>query len=35
MLFSLLDKIKDHKISLADAKNDQTEFKSNLWELKK
>ena len=33
--FSLLDKVKDDKISLADAKNDQVEFKSNLTEVKK
>ena len=33
--FSLLDKIRDGKTSLADAKNDQAEFKSNLDEMKK
>ena len=33
--FSLLDKIRDGKMSLADAKNDQAEFKSNLNEIKK
>ena len=33
--FSFLDKIRDGKKSLTDAKNDQTEFKSNLRELKK
>ena len=33
--FSLLHKIRDGKISLADAKNDQAEFKSNLNEIKK
>ena len=33
--FSLLDKIRDGKISLADAKNDQEKFKSNLNEIKK
>ena len=33
--FILLDKIRDGKISLADAKNYQTEFKSNLSEIKK
>ena len=33
--FSLLDKIRGGKISLADAKNDQAEFKSNLNEIKK
>ena len=32
--FSLLDKIWDGKISLADAKNDQAELKSNLNEIK-
>ena len=32
---SLLDKIRDAKISLADAKNDQKKFKSNLNEIKK
>ena len=32
---SLLDKIRDAKISLADAKNDQEKFKSNLNEMKK
>ena len=31
---SLLDKIRDGKISLADAKNNQAEFKSNLSEIK-
>ena len=31
--FSLLDKIRDGKISLADAKNDQAEVKSNLSEI--
>ena len=33
--FSLLDKMRDFKISLADGKNDQAEFKSNLNEIKK
>ena len=34
--FSLVDKKRDYKISLADAKkNDQAEFKSNLSEIKK
>ena len=33
--FSLLDKIRDGKISLADAKNDPEEFKSNLNEIEK
>ena len=33
--FSLLDKITDGKTSLADAKNGQAEFKSNLDEMKK
>ena len=33
--FSLLDKIRDGKISLAYAKNDPAEFKSNLNEIKK
>ena len=33
--FSLLDKIKDGKISLTDAKNEQEEFKSDLNETKK
>ena len=33
--FSLLDKIRDGKISLADAKNDQAELKSSLNEIKK
>ena len=33
--FSLLDKIRDDKISLADAKNDQAELKSSLNEIKK
>ena len=33
--FSLLDKIRDAKIRLADAKNDQEKFKSNLNEIKK
>ena len=33
--FSLLHKIRDGKISLADAKKDQAEFKSNLNEIKK
>ena len=32
---SLLDKIRDGKISLADAKKYQAEFKSNLTEIKK
>ena len=32
---SLLDKIRDSKIILTDAKNDQAEFKSNLSEIKK
>ena len=33
--FSLLDKIRDGKISLADAKNDPEKFKSNLNEIEK
>ena len=33
--FSLLDKIRDGKINLANAKNDQAEFKSDLNEIKK
>ena len=33
--FSFLDKIKDDKICLADAKNDQAKFKSNLNKIKK
>ena len=33
--FSLLDKIRDGKISLTNAKNDQAEFKSDLNEIKK
>ena len=33
--FSLLDKIRNGKISLADAKNDQAEVKLNLSEIKK
>ena len=33
--FSLLDKIRDDKIGLANAKNNQAEFKSNLNEMKK
>ena len=33
--FSLLDKIRDGKISLTDAKYDQAEFKSDLNEIKK
>ena len=33
--FSLLDKIKDDRICLADAKNDQAKFKSNLNKIKK
>ena len=33
--FGLLDKMRDGKISLVDAKNDQVEFKSNLNEIKK
>ena len=33
--FSILDKIRDGKISLTDAKNDQGEFKSDLNEIKK
>ena len=33
--FSLLDKIRDGQISLADAKNDPEEFKSNLNEIEK
>ena len=32
---SLLDKIRDGKVSLTDAKNDHAEFKSNLNEIKK
>ena len=30
-----MDKTRDGKISLADAKNDQAEFKLNLSEIKK
>ena len=33
--FSLLDKIRDGKISLTNAKNDQEEFKKDLNEMKK
>ena len=33
--FGLLDKIRDGKISLTDARNDQAEFKSNVSEIKK
>ena len=33
--FIFLGKIRDDKISLADAKNDQAEFISNLSEIKK
>ena len=33
--FSLLDEIRHSKISLAEAKNDQAEFKLNLTEMKK
>ena len=33
--FIILDKIKDGKISLTDAKNDQVEFESNLGDIKK
>ena len=33
--FSLLDKIGDGKVSLADSENDQAEFKWNLSEIKK
>ena len=33
--FSLFDKIREGKISLTDAKNDQADFKSNLNEIKK
>ena len=33
--FGLLDKIRDSKTSLTDAKNDQAEFKLNLSEIKK
>ena len=33
--FSLLDKIRDGKVSLTDVKNDQAEFKSYLNEIKK
>ena len=33
--FSLLNKIRDGKINLANAKNDQAEFKSDLNEIKK
>ena len=32
---NLLDKVEECKITLADAKNDQGEFKSNLSEIKK
>ena len=32
--FSLLDKLRDGKIDLADAKNDQAKFRSNLSEIK-
>ena len=34
-MLCLLDKTRDGKISLADAKNDQAEFKLNLSEIKK
>ena len=34
-MFSILGKISDVMISLADAKNNQTKFKSNLSEIKK
>ena len=34
-MFSILGKIRDVMISLADAKNNQTKFKSNLSEIKK
>ena len=33
--FSLLDRLRDGKISLADAKNVQAEFESNLSKIKK
>ena len=33
--FGLLDKIRDGKTSLTDARNDQAEFKSNVSEIKK
>ena len=33
--FILLDKIRDSKISLADGRNDQVKFKSELGEIKK
>ena len=33
--FSLLDKIRDGKISLTDAKNDQEDFGRNLREIEK
>ena len=35
MLLVFLDKIRDTKINLAAAKNDQAEFKSNLSKIKK
>ena len=34
-VFSLLDKIRDDKISLTDVKNDQENLKSDLNEIKK
>ena len=34
-MLSILGKIRDVMISLADAKNNQTKFKSNLSEIKK
>ena len=33
--FNLLDKIREGEISLADVKNDQAEFKSDIREIKK
>ena len=33
--FIILDKIRDGKISLTDAKNDQVEFESNLGDIEK
>ena len=34
-MFSILGKIRDVMISLADAKNNQTKFKPNMSEIKK
>ena len=33
--FIILDKIRDGKVSLTDAKSDQVEFESNLGDMKK